>query len=382
MILCVQKKKNKKIFAIMIFFLLLDINNKMFVKITSLKSFLVLIWFIFVVEIILSVPLLDENVLTKFQIVNQNETTHDNVTLNNSTLFSIIVPTYKEAENIEVLLEELRIALNDHNILDQTEIIIVDDNSQDGTEENIRKFNNKFPNVIVRLIVRTVERGLSSAVVRGFSEANGYYLLCMDADLQHPPSSTPKILLSLKKNNCDFAIGTRYPSKKTLEEFGMNDDTLLVSNNWGQIRKTISWGARTLAQPLISSDSYLTDPMSGFFALTKNSFARAEKIGINMIGFKISLELFVKGNIKNHCEIPFEFGVRKIGASKLSSKVIIYYIFHLISLYSFRFPFIWATLVQSFIALSFLFLISILVIKYYIKKKSRERKRKFYVSYK
>lgn len=350
-----------------------------------LRPVLIFIWFIFVIEIILSIPKLNdtevENVMNLNSMNHQYETTHQN-----TIEYSVIIPTYQEAENIEILLEELKMAFEEQNLAEQTEIVIVDDNSQDGIQEIITKFNNRFPSVKVKLIIRESERGLSSAVIRGFSESKGKYLLCMDADLQHPPSSAPTILLTLKNKKCEFTIGTRYPSQETLKQFEMEENANLVSSHWSFIRKTISWGARTLAQPLIFSGAHLSDPMSGFFGISKDAFERANKKGINMIGFKVSLELFVKGKIQQHCEVPYHFGVRKIGNSKLSSKVIFYYVLHLISLYNFRFPYIWAIIVQSFIVFCFLCLLLMFQIKFVLWKyrpRRTNRKRlngKLYIS--
>lgn len=116
---------------------------------------------------------------------------------------SIIVPTYKECANLRPLTERVFAALGrDAN----AELIIVDDNSRDGSAEAVADLQRTYPNV--RIIVRTDERGLSSAVLRGFADANGRLLICMDADLQHPPESLPDMIGVLQ--NADFVIGTRY----------------------------------------------------------------------------------------------------------------------------------------------------------------------------
>lgn len=237
---------------------------------------------------------------------------------------SIIVPAYHEAANIPSLTERLFKALGPSE-QKSTELIIVDDNSMDGSEENVKKLISKgYP---IRIIVRKTERGLSSAVLRGFLEAKGDVLICMDADLQHPPESVPDMIKSIRdqdKSKIEFAIGTRYPS----------DSSVRIDENWAWYRKFISNGARMLSRPL----SPLSDPMTGFFAIRKDIF-RQHLASINPVGFKIALELFVKCNIKNHAEIPIQFGIRTAGSSKLTGKVMFHYLKHLRDLYYFRYPF-------------------------------------------
>ena len=151
-------------------------------------------------------------------------------------LYSITVPTYREAENIPALLDRLASALDANRMLNTTELVIVDDSSNDGTVEAVEEFNKQSPAFRVRLVVRDNERGLSSAVIRGFKESKGQYLLCMDADLQHPPETAPILLQALHKRDCGFVVGTRYPSQQTLKEYGIEDDTSLIDSSWGRIR--------------------------------------------------------------------------------------------------------------------------------------------------
>ena len=107
-------------------------------------------------------------------------------------LLSVVVPTYREVENLPQLVPRITAALQSW----PHEIIIVDDNSHDGTDQAVATLTKEGHNV--RLIVRTDQRGLSSAVVRGFGEARGNTLVCMDADLSHPPEVLPKIVETLK----------------------------------------------------------------------------------------------------------------------------------------------------------------------------------------
>eukprot|EP00026_Physarum_polycephalum_P014169 Phypoly_transcript_14652.p1 GENE.Phypoly_transcript_14652~~Phypoly_transcript_14652.p1 ORF type:complete len:274 (+),score=28.56 Phypoly_transcript_14652:63-884(+) len=230
---------------------------------------------------------------------------------------SIVVPCYKEAGNVNKLTERVFKAIDDSANYNRknTELIFVDDNSRDGSVEKVNALaSNGYP---VRIIVRTQERGLSSAVLEGFRQAKGKYLLCMDADLQHPPESVPKLLDVLVVSKKEFVIGTRYGKGVAIDE------------SWPMHRRVISKGARLLARPLTP----LSDPMTGFFGLTKEALSRAGE-GINKQGFKICLELYAKCKIRSFGEVPFSFGVREEGESKLTGKVIVYYLQQLMQLYT------------------------------------------------
>lgn len=237
---------------------------------------------------------------------------------------TVVVPAYKEKLNIKPLTQRLFAALGNEGT-ETTELIFVDDNSQDGSVEEVDELAKQGYNV--RIIVRTTERGLSSAVLRGFNEAKGQYVICMDADLQHPPESVPLLFDSLKDDHA-FVIGTRYAP-------GVG-----IDKDWPLYRRVISSTARWMARPL----TIASDPMSGFFGLQKKYLDEAndKKVDINQQGFKIALELLAKlplpeDNKKKLDEIPFSFGVRTEGESKLSGKVIIQYIEQLKELYVYKF---------------------------------------------
>ncbi len=227
---------------------------------------------------------------------------------------SIVVPTYHEAENLRLLIPQIAAALVPTALTH--EILVVDDNSRDGTAELLaQQAREGYP---VRLITRTAERGLSSAVIRGFREARGAYLVCMDADLSHPPTALPARLAAAKGPDVDFVIGSRYVSGGGTDE------------SWSLFRRLNSWVATLLARPF----TRVRDPMAGYFALPRQVFARAAEL--NPIGYKIGLELIVKCGCRTIREVPIHFADRKLGQSKLSLKEQWRYLQHLNRLAGFK----------------------------------------------
>lgn len=234
---------------------------------------------------------------------------------NNSVLVSIVVPTYQEAENLRSLITQISDSLSP--LRRAYEIIVVDDNSQDGSDIVIAKLANEgHP---VRIINRVGEKGLSSAVIRGFREAQGDVMVCIDADLSHPPEAIPRLLERLEGDESDFVIGSRYIPDGSTEE------------TWGVFRWLNSKLATLLSRPF----TRVKDPMSGFFALPRVVFERAEKL--SPVGYKIGLELIVKCSPMNIYEIPIHFANRKYGQSKLNLKEQLNYIKHLKRLADFKY---------------------------------------------
>lgn len=217
-----------------------------------------------------------------------------------SPAVSVIVPTFREAENLRLLLPALERVLSDAGLAH--EIIVVDDDSKDGTEALIARLEAATPPVAVRLLVRRGERGLASAVVHGFRHGRGDILVCMDADLSHPPETIPALVAALQGDEpADFAIGSRYVA-------GGGTDA-----EWGIFRALNSRIATWLARPLTSA----RDPMAGFFALRRERFEQVADT-VNPIGYKIGLELLVRTRARRCVEIPIQFRDRRLGASKLS----------------------------------------------------------------
>jgi dolichol-phosphate mannosyltransferase len=149
--------------------------------------------------------------------------------------------------------------------------------------------------------------------------ARGKYLVCIDADLSHPPETIPSMLQRLAAG-ADFVIGSRYVRGGSTEA------------DWGLFRQLNSTIATWLARPFTS----LKDPMSGFIALTREQFNQAKEL--NPVGYKIGLELLVKCGCQRAEEIPIHFANRAAGESKLSFKEQLRYIQHLRRLFVFKYP--------------------------------------------
>ena len=149
-------------------------------------------------------------------------------------------------------------------------------------------------------------------------------MLCMDADLQHEPESVPKVAQPILNGAGDFAVGSRNVGGGGL------------GFEWSVLRQIISAGATLLARPLTPS----TDPMSGFFCLTKATLARGEGSGISTLGFKIGLELMVRCKCTKVVDVPITFRERVAGESKLTMKQNIEYLRQLKSLYLFKFGYV------------------------------------------
>ena len=233
---------------------------------------------------------------------------------------SIVVPTYHEAKNLRQLVSRITAALAKHEI--SHEIIIVDDNSQDGTTEIVDEL--AAASMPVRCHVRTADKGLSKSVLCGFKQAKGDVLVCMDADLSHPPESLPDLIAPLRREDdpADFVIGSRYVPGGS------------VSEGWSLLRWINSLAATVLSWPV--HHGQVKDPMAGFFAVPAKIFQRAATV--DPIGWKIGLELLVKCRCTKIEEVPIHFDTRTEGESKLNLKHQLEYLLHLHKLYKFCYP--------------------------------------------
>jgi glycosyltransferase involved in cell wall biosynthesis len=229
---------------------------------------------------------------------------------------SVVVPTYKEAANLPLLIPQVSEALAKAGL--SHEILIVDDNSRDGSVEKVQELIDMPRPFPVKVMVRTTERGLATAVLHGFRHARGQVLVCMDADLSHPPERVPALAQPLLDGQADFSIGSRYVTGGSVDE------------GWSAYRWLNSKFATLLARPL----TRVGDPMAGFFAIRRETYERSEPL--DPIGYKIALELLVKSPIAAITEVPIHFAQRKHGESKLSLKEQLNYMRHIGRLLQYR----------------------------------------------
>jgi len=222
-------------------------------------------------------------------------------------MLSIIVPTYNESKNIEELLTNIFTVLKPNYI--PYEVIVVDDNSPDGTAQIAEALKSKFD---LKVVIRPRKISLASAVLNGFKVAKGEIYCVMDADLSHPAGAIPEMYKELT-SGADIVIGSRCISGGG-------------ATNWPWYRRFGSRFAQRLAQPITS----VCDNTSGYFMLKKSV---VEGVDINPIGFKILLEVLVKGNYSKVTELPIIFNDRGGGKSKLGGKQVLEYLKQLGTLY-------------------------------------------------
>jgi dolichol-phosphate mannosyltransferase len=225
---------------------------------------------------------------------------------------TVVVPTLREVENIPHLVERLGRVRADAGL--DLDVIVVDDDSRDGLVEVVESLSLAW----VRVLVRTARPGLSEAVLDGLRQAEHDVLVVMDADLSHPPEKIPEMIDALE-GGADMVVGSRFVSG------GSTDDA------WGVLRWLNSRVATLLAMPL----SVLKDPMSGFFALRRTTFASGRDF--NPVGYKIGLELLVKCDCQRVIEVPIHFTNRRLGKSKLTFLQQLKYLRHIGRLYLYRF---------------------------------------------
>lgn len=225
--------------------------------------------------------------------------------------FALVVPTLNEAGNIRQVLEYAVGALSPLHV--QWEIIVVDDNSSDGTGDVVKGFATSDNRI--RLAVRDSERGLAGAITYGWSQTNAELLGVIDADLQHPPEVLPSLLAAVH-NGSDIAIASRY----------VRPDSM---NGWNPVRKILSQIGVLASASVQRRELRVKDPLSGFFIVRRECI---EGIEFQKTGFKLLLEILAKGRIKSVTEVPFQFATRGHGASKANTMTGVYYLLLLLKL--------------------------------------------------
>ncbi len=213
---------------------------------------------------------------------------------------TIVVPTLDEHDNVAPLIERLENALRGIS----WEAIFVDDDSTDGTIELLRRIARR--DARIRCLHRIGRRGLSSACLEGMAASTAPYLAVIDADLQHDEALLPRMLVLLKGGEADLVVGSRY-----MEGGGTGE--------WSRARKWISRFATRLGQIVLRT--HLSDPMSGFFMLSRGLFDRSAH-RVSGKGFKILLDLVASARGPVRCrELPYTFRQRHAGVSKLDTLI-------------------------------------------------------------
>jgi dolichol-phosphate mannosyltransferase len=213
---------------------------------------------------------------------------------------SVIVPTFNERDNVTTLLRRLETTLAGVT----WEVIFVDDNSPDGTWDVVRSLAAKDPRV--RCLRRIGRRGLSGACIEGILASSAPYAAIIDADLQHDETQLPKMLALLEGGNADLVVGSRYIEGGSAESFNRQ-------------RAGASALATEVAKRVLRVK--IGDPMSGFFMIRRDRFEQLAP-QLSTQGFKILLDVVAtaRGGLRI-VEVPYTFGSRLHGESKLDSMV-------------------------------------------------------------
>ncbi|HEY9880121.1 MAG TPA: glycosyltransferase [Leptolyngbyaceae cyanobacterium] len=230
-----------------------------------------------------------------------------------TVFFSLIIPTYNESRNVGQLVGSLT-ALLDESCPNDYELILVDDNSPDRTWEVALELTQTYPQL--RVMRREQERGLSSAVIRGWQVARGEVLGVIDGDLQHPPEVLQKMLMTMREG-VDLTVASRH-----VEGGGVSE--------WSVVRRFLSRGAQMLGLILLPRVvGRVSDPMSGYFMVRRDAIAGPL---LNPKGYKILLEVIGRGQVETIAEVGYVFQERLAGESKVTWRQYVDYIHHLLKL--------------------------------------------------
>jgi dolichol-phosphate mannosyltransferase len=226
---------------------------------------------------------------------------------------SVVLPTYNEAESLPVIVPRIAQILADAGIA--AEVIVVDDNSPDGTAEVANELAKSWP---VRVHKRVEERGLATAVLAGFALSRAEVCVVMDADGSHPVDALPRMVQMILADKADIVVGSRHVPG------GGSRDWPLFSQFKSKLAATLALGVTSM-----------TDPTTGFLAARRGLLDRLE---LDPVGWKIVLEIVVKAAPVRVAEVPIIFVDRELGVSKQSLGVFGEYLAHLAKLYGFRYP--------------------------------------------
>jgi dolichol-phosphate mannosyltransferase len=233
---------------------------------------------------------------------------------------SVVIPTYNEALNIEELVRRLSRAL-DPALGSDYELIVVDDDSPDRTWELAQRLTLEYSQL--QVMRRTKERGLASAVVRGWQASRGAFLCVIDADLQHPPNVVAE-LYELMKRGADMAVASRH-----VLGGGVSD--------WSIPRRIVSRAAQLIGLVVLPGVvGRVSDPMSGYFMIRRSAI---EGVELSPLGYKILIEVLARGRFPWIGEVPYVFQERTHGGSKATAGVYLDYLRHLLRLRTSSLPF-------------------------------------------
>jgi len=228
---------------------------------------------------------------------------------------ALVIPTLRESECLPRLLREVLPSLGSLNI--PCELIVVDDDSRDGSAKIVEQVSRQDPRV--RLIIRRGERGLAGAILHGWQSSDATILGVMDADLQHPPQLLPN-LFSAIQDGIDLAIASRYAASGGIQ-------------GTHPLRRIVSAASIAVTLPLLARDRRARDPLSGYFLVRRRC---VKNILFRPTGFKLLLEILVRGRVRTVREIPFSFGRRAAGRSKATLRTAWEYLQLLARLYLLR----------------------------------------------
>jgi dolichol-phosphate mannosyltransferase len=224
---------------------------------------------------------------------------------------ALVVPTYNERDRLSELVRAIFATYDASGI--EGELVIVDDNSPDGTGDVADELARKFP---VRVVHRAGKLGLGTAVIEGFNAADAEIVGVIDADLSHPPVLVPRMLAALQTERADIVIASRY-----VQGGG--------TRNWETSRVLMSRFACALASGLTP----VRDATSGFFLMRRD---RARDVTISAGGFKICLELLIRSEPRLVIEVPYVFTGRTAGESKMNWREAAGYLQQLRDLHAYR----------------------------------------------
>ena len=225
---------------------------------------------------------------------------------------SVVIPTYNEANTIAEVIEQISLSFKDSGA--SLEFIVVDDSSTDDTVKAAESLKDRCN---VKVIVRKNERGLATAVLRGFREASGRLFAVIDGDMQHPPEVIARLFNGLTGHNADMAVASR-----KVAGGGTSD--------WEYHRAVISAAATVIAKLCLPVTlRKVRDATTGCFMFKRECVDLSK---LSPLGFKIFLEVLARGKFGKIVEVPYIFNQRSKGVSKMTFKQDALFILHLMKI--------------------------------------------------